>query len=329
MKRPRSGEHPDRRPRVPGLDVLDHQAIEGLVIVLGNVADMRRRQHVAQRAERVVFRERLGIEHVQSGSGDSALLQGFDQRRFVDDRPARRIDDERAGLHPAQRFSIHEPSAALAEHQMHRQYIGLLEQRLLAHISDATFGGGLRCQILAPGDDLHAERLTVAGNPLADTAQPQNAQRLAVQIAAQPDLPVTGAQCIGFGHQIASDAHDQRPGQLRRCLLVAVGAAHRNIQPFGRCDVDGRIAHAAGGQQFQSRELAEQGGVEQGSFAHHADHIEVLEALDHGGSVGGEVMQEADLADGVQWRPVHHIAGHVLPVIKHSNGQSVHEQWSP
>ncbi|KPB15898.1 Uncharacterized protein AC516_4620 [Pseudomonas amygdali pv. sesami] len=207
---------------------------------------------------------------------------------------------------------------------MHREHVRLFEQLLFADVRDARFGSGFGCQILAPGNDLHAERLTVAGNPFADTAQPENAQGFAVQVAAQPDLPVARAQRVGLGHQIAGDAHDQRPGQFRCRVFIAFCSAHHNAVPLGRRDINRRIAHAACDQQFERRQLAEQCLIEQGSLAHQANDVEALQALHHGCGVGREVVQKADVARGVEHRPVHHIAGYVLPIIEHCDFQRGH-----
>ena len=45
--------------------------------------------------------DRLLLEHVERGAGDAARLQRGDQRRLVDDRSARDVDEIRGRLHPA------------------------------------------------------------------------------------------------------------------------------------------------------------------------------------------------------------------------------------
>lgn len=49
-----SAKHPNGRPRMPRLDVFDHLPVESPVVVLGDVPDVRGRQHVVQGTERVV-----------------------------------------------------------------------------------------------------------------------------------------------------------------------------------------------------------------------------------------------------------------------------------
>lgn len=73
---------------MPGLNVFDHLPIKGPVVVFGDVPDMRCCQHVVQRAERVIGRQRFDVEHVECGACDVALLQCFKQRSLIDDRAA-------------------------------------------------------------------------------------------------------------------------------------------------------------------------------------------------------------------------------------------------
>ena len=54
---------------------------------------MRRGQDVSQRPERVIRRQRLDVEHVERRAGDAALTQDLDERRLVDDRATRGIDE--------------------------------------------------------------------------------------------------------------------------------------------------------------------------------------------------------------------------------------------
>ena len=53
----------------------------------------------------MVGRWRFLLQHIQGGAGQRALLQGEQQRGFVDKRPAGRIEQQRAGFEPAQLFS--------------------------------------------------------------------------------------------------------------------------------------------------------------------------------------------------------------------------------
>src|SRR3546814_6752147 len=52
------------------------------------------------------------------------------------------------------------------------------QQRVLVDQRRTMFGGALRRQVLAPGDDLHAERAADRGDLPAELAEPDHAKRL-------------------------------------------------------------------------------------------------------------------------------------------------------
>jgi hypothetical protein len=70
--------------------------------------------------------------------------------------------------------------------------IRLLEEFVLRHQGGARRRGDLRRQVLAPGDDLHAECQTNARHVPADTAETQHAQHPAIDFLADRGLPATG-----------------------------------------------------------------------------------------------------------------------------------------
>src|ERR1700736_6068335 len=75
-------------------DIRDGILVERLVKSMRYVADMRRCQYVVQRPEGVRRRQRLNVEYVDRRAGDLLVPQHADQSLFVDDRPARRIDQQ-------------------------------------------------------------------------------------------------------------------------------------------------------------------------------------------------------------------------------------------
>jgi hypothetical protein len=91
---------------------------------LGDVTEMRRQHDVVELAKRMVDRQRLDGEHVDRRAGYSALLQGVQQRGFVDDRPACGIDEVAGRLHARQIRVSDQPARALAQHQMNGDDIG-------------------------------------------------------------------------------------------------------------------------------------------------------------------------------------------------------------
>src|SRR6266446_10075884 len=75
---------------------------ECFVKTLRSVCDMRRRQYVVQRSKRVIRRQRLNVEYVDRRARDLLGLQRADQSLLVDDRPARRVDQQGRWLHSLQ-----------------------------------------------------------------------------------------------------------------------------------------------------------------------------------------------------------------------------------
>src|SRR5262245_12827848 len=67
--------------------------------------------------------------------------------------------------------------------------IGLAEKLLLAHVVDADLLALLRCQILAPGNDFHPERLGDLSGARAELAEAEDAEGQTLQIHADRRLP--------------------------------------------------------------------------------------------------------------------------------------------
>ena len=69
----------------------------------GVAADVRRGDHVVEREQRVIRPRRLDAEDVERGAAEMSAAQGVGQRRLVDERRARRVDQARARPHACQR----------------------------------------------------------------------------------------------------------------------------------------------------------------------------------------------------------------------------------
>src|SRR5467141_2703713 len=89
-------------------NIRDGILVERLVKTMRYVADMRRRQYVVQRPERVRRRQRLNVEYVDRRAGDVLVRQHADQRVLLDDRPARCIDQPGRWLHSLQLRGAHQ-----------------------------------------------------------------------------------------------------------------------------------------------------------------------------------------------------------------------------
>ena len=69
--------------------------VEALV---GPAQRVRRDDDVVHRQQRIVGGDRLLLEHVERRAGDLPARERVDQRRFVDDRSARDVDEIRVGF---------------------------------------------------------------------------------------------------------------------------------------------------------------------------------------------------------------------------------------
>jgi hypothetical protein len=79
-------------PAEPATDLPGGLSVEGAVDPVGDVADVRRGDHGVQRAQRVHRRQRLGVEDVETDSGEPLRPQCVDEGRLVDDWAARCVD---------------------------------------------------------------------------------------------------------------------------------------------------------------------------------------------------------------------------------------------
>jgi PAP2 superfamily len=76
----------------PAADLAGGLSVKRAIDLFGDVADVRRGDHIVQRAQRVPGRQRLRVEDVEPGSGESLRTQSLDEGRLVDDWAARCVD---------------------------------------------------------------------------------------------------------------------------------------------------------------------------------------------------------------------------------------------
>ena len=115
---PRAGQDAAQRLLIPS----SHSAMAATpsrkkisVRSVGDVADVRRGEHVGHRAQRMAGGQRFGVEDVERGARDRARPQRLDQRGLVDDRPARRIDQQRSRFHRRESRRPDQAAGSLAQ----------------------------------------------------------------------------------------------------------------------------------------------------------------------------------------------------------------------
>src|SRR4029077_2378065 len=112
-------------------DIRDGILVERLVKTVRYVADMRRGQDVFQRPEGVIRRQGLDVEHVERRASNAAVTQDLDERRLVNDRATRSIDEPGRWLHDLQLGRSNQALRPLAQNEVDRQDVGAAEEFLL------------------------------------------------------------------------------------------------------------------------------------------------------------------------------------------------------
>ena len=131
--------------------------------------------------------ERLALDDVEARGGELARIEGLEQRGLVDDRPARRVDQDRARPHPRERPGVDQVAGRRVEVAVQADEVALLEQ--LFEPVDAADAQRLvdpLAEIRVVEDDVEPERLGAQGRRGADPAAADHAERL----AAQPGVPM-------------------------------------------------------------------------------------------------------------------------------------------
>ena len=106
---------------------------------------------------------------------------------------------------------------------------GVAEQIVLRDVFDADLLAALGREVLAPGDHLHAERLADAGRARAELAEAEQAERLALDVDAERDLPgLAGLHPGVLPADPAGQLEHQAEGDAGGRIAVAGGAADRD-----------------------------------------------------------------------------------------------------
>ena len=199
---------------------------------------------------------------------------------------------------------------------MDGQNIGAAEQFVFRHVRHPGLFGGLRSQVRAPRDDVHAERRSDPRHPGADPAQAQHTQSRSAQLPADRCLPSTAAHRKALVDDSARSSEDQRPGQFDCRLYVAAGRADIDAVFLGGRDVDRCVERPGGGDHPQPWQALDDGTRQRGALTHHAHHLERRQPLDDGVLVSEVIGEDGDLGAGRHIRPVGHAQGDVLVVVE-------------
>ena len=221
----------------------------GAVLRLGRRgAEVWRHDHVVAAEERVLGRGLLG-EDVEGGACDLAGVERGAERLEVDQLAARAVDDADAVLHAGERRRVDPVDGLGRLRQVDRDEVGALVE-LVGRLDalDAEVAEALGGDELVEADDLHVERLRAARDQLADPAEADHAERLAVELVAAVARarPLAGDQGAVRLRDVAGQRERQRQRVLGRGDGVRLRSVHDEDAALGRRDqVD--VVHASAG----------------------------------------------------------------------------------
>ena len=193
---------------------------------------------------------------------------------FVHQRAARGVHQDRARLHARDALLAQEAARAVVKHQVHRHHVGARKQRVDVDHRDprnlprrAVIGG-----------DAHAEPGAHARHLRADAAEPDHAQRLAVELHALLRRPDAGAHLAVHARDVARGGKHQRDRVLgHRDVAIALDGVHGDAARLELVDI--HVARRAGAEEHDVLErlaLRHQLGRHVGMVVEHdlvgADH---------------------------------------------------------
>ena len=121
-------------------------------------------------------------------------LQRLDERRLVDERTARGVDEQRARPQQRQARAVDQAARRIRDRQVEADDVGHLERRLdRLRVICAELGHALRGDVRVVGDGSHPERARPRGHEPADAAVAEQRERLVGELDAREALALPGA----------------------------------------------------------------------------------------------------------------------------------------
>ena len=213
----------------------------------------------------------------------------MEQRRLVDDRPPRGVDEESARLHPGEGVAADHPAGVDVERDVDGDHVGRRQQLFQL---DPLGTRELPARVGVGVDDPRAEAGQPAGDGAADVAEADDADGQRAQLVAEQLLlaPPAGPHLAVRPGSPAEQGEDGEHGPIGHRLPVVAGA------------VGNRDAELGGGAMVDGVE-ADRGGLDQLAVPHVLQHPAVDPVLvtlvgDH------QVSKVGGLEDGLLGRRV-------------------------
>ena len=123
----------------------------------GIESGVRRDQHIVTVEQRMVGRWRLLTENIQRGAGQPAIVKRLDQRVFINNRPARSVDQIGGRFHVAEGPLIEEMAGGRGQRRVDRNVVGFLEQKVEILGGNVGRREGVNGKARGIGDDAQAK----------------------------------------------------------------------------------------------------------------------------------------------------------------------------
>jgi hypothetical protein len=175
---------------------------------------VRGHDHVVEGEERR-FGGRLHLVHVDGGARDLSALQGVDQSFGLVDAAARRVDQAHSVLHLRELLGAEHADRLFGLGQVHRDEVGLRQQLVdRGEQLDAQRRGAVLGDVGVVADEAHLERAGTLGDERSDAPEPDDRERLLVELGAGElaALPLARLQGSVGLRDHARLGHEQSPG---------------------------------------------------------------------------------------------------------------------
>ena len=249
-----------------GEAVLDRHHRHPLARRVAGAADVRQQHDVRRAEQRIARRQRLDLHHVEPSAGDPALLERMDERALVDDAAARRVDEDRRALHRSQLLRADDVARLGRQRHVKAHEIGRSQQI----VERNALGRRMRLGHCRPAgvEHAHAEARRTPRDGLPDLAEPDDAERRAVDVAPEQQARVPRAPAA-LPHQplrlddAAGAREHQREGEIGgRLGQHARRVADGDAALARRCNINIVVAHGEVADHAKSRRLREEGAID-------------------------------------------------------------------
>ena len=248
-----------------------------------------RDQHRVLELEQTGVDLRLLLEHVEAGALDLALAERVDERLLIDDGTAGRVDEVRVLAHLLEAIRVDQVLRLVVERAVQRDDVGRLEQLVERHVLRTELGLDRGIRLAATRvDDLHAEGLGATRRRLADQAEADDAERLALDAGAEHVEHAPDPGGLGADHALAlAEAAGRHQDQRHRDVGGGLRQHGRRVREpdsaavLDRLRVDVVEAHGDVRDHLQLRTGRVEHGVVDLVVQEADDRVRALDGVEH------------------------------------------------